>query len=91
MKRFRNEKNELTMVIKEITRITEQEAQEYYKNGIFLYAKDGREYVRLREDDDEILTHFQSFDGYNLFIPTDMLGTFLPDVASDDLALSSVE
>lgn len=91
MKRFRNEKNELTMMIKEIARITEQEAQEYYKNGIFLYAKDGHEYVRLHEDDDEILTHFQSFEGYNLFIPTDMLGTFLPDVASDDLALSFVE
>ena len=37
------------------------------------------------------MVHFQSFDGHNLSIPLDALGTFLPDVASDGNELILVE
>lgn len=37
------------------------------------------------------LAHFQSFDGFNLFVPSDSLGTHLPDVASDGMELAFVE
>ena len=47
-----------------------------------------REYVYINNDD--CLAYFQSFDGYNLFIPIDALGSFLPDVADDDRVLEIV-
>ncbi len=86
-KRFRNEDGSLIMTIDQIAEATEQEGREYYKAGeIFLFCEDGREYVHNSEPD-EPLIHFQSFDGYNLFIPTNRLGTFLPDVATDGMEL----
>ena len=49
---------------------------------------------RYRDENGQLtmtLAHFQSFDGKNLFIPSDSLGTFLPDVASDGMELVAVE
>lgn len=34
---------------------------------------------------------FQSFNGFNLFIPVENMGTFLPDVASEGMKLTFVE
>lgn len=90
MKRFRNANGQLTESIKSIEEKTLSEAMDYYRiGGIYLYKKDHREYVLINQDDG--LAHFQSFGGHNLFIPVESLGTFLPDVASDDLELIFVE
>lgn len=86
MKRYRDENGRLVESLEEIKKETAPEAAEYYQIGmIYQYAVDGREYVYLENDD--CLAYFQSFDGYNLFIPVDSLGTFLPEVADDDRVL----
>lgn len=86
MKRYRDESGRLVESLEEIRKETAPEAAEYYKIGsIYQNAVDGREYVYINNDD--CLAYFQSFDGYNLFIPVDSLGTFLPEVADDDRAL----
>lgn len=93
MKRYRDENGRLTTTIDQIKRETRKEALDYYRSGkIYLNATDGREYVYLMwAPGDGELAHFQSFDGYNLFIPVDSLGTFLPDVASKGMELILVE
>lgn len=76
-KRYRDESGQLVESLEEIKKETAPEATQYYQIGmIYQYAVDGREYVYLENDD--CLAYFQSFDGYNLFIPVDSLGTFLP-------------
>ena len=86
MKRFRDADGKLNITFEELKTTTAREAASYYQIGeIYKNADDGREYVYLANDD--CLAHFQSFDGYNLFIPVDSLGTFLPGVADDDRAL----
>ena len=86
MKRFRNADGKLNVTFEELKTATAQEAASYYQIGaIYKNADDNREYVYLENDD--CLAYFQSFDGYNLFIPVDSLGTFLPEVADDDRVL----
>ena len=93
MKRYRNGKGQLAMTIEQIKKETAAEAANYYRSGcIYQNAEDDREYVYLLPvPGDEELAHFQSFDGYNLFIPVDSLGTFLPDVASEGMELTFVK
>ncbi len=93
MKRYRNEKGQLTMTLEQLKKETSAEAASYYRPGsIYQSAADGREYVYLLPaPGDGELAHFQSFDGYNLFIPVDSLGTFLPDIASEGNELFFVE
>lgn len=93
MKRYRNENGQLTMTLDQIKKETAVEAANYYRPGnIYQSAADDREYVYLAPTpEDSELAHFQSFDGYNLFIPVDSLGTFLPDVASKGKELIFVE
>lgn len=89
-KRYRDERGQFTMSVKQIAKETAAEAARYYQiGGIYLSAENGKEYVYISTD--EVLGHFQSFDGRNLFIPTDRLGTFLPDVASEGMELLFVE
>lgn len=89
MKRYRDENGRLVESLEKIRKETAPEAAQYYKIGsIYQNSADGREYVYLANDD--CLAHFQSFDGYNLFIPIDALGSFLPDVADDDRVLEIV-
>ena len=89
MKRFRNADGKLNVTFEELKSATAQEAASYYQIGaIYKNAGDDREYVYLANDD--CLAHFQSFDGYNLFIPIDALGSFWPDVADDDRVLEIV-
>lgn len=92
-KRFRNAQGQLTMGLEQIKRETIFEAMDYYRSGkIYLFKEDGREYVCLPWlPGDGELVHFQSFDGYELSIPLDTLGTFLPDVASEGNELILVE
>ena len=90
MKRFRNANGTLMESLAAIKKKTLLEAMKYYKPGsIYLYKEDNREYVLI--DLDNGLTQFQSFDGYNLFIPVASLGTFLPDVADEGRELIFVE
>lgn len=93
MKRYRDGNGSLTKSIEQIKKETAADAMDYYKPGsIYLYKEDGREYVYcIPEAGDGELTHFLSFDGYNLFIPIKSLGTFLPDVASEGQELIFVE
>ena len=93
MKRYRNENGQLTMTLDQIKKETVAEAASYYRPGsIYQSTADDREYVYLLPTPgDGELAHFQSFDGYNLFIPVDSLGTFLPDVASEGNELFFVE
>lgn len=93
MKKYRCESGQLTVTLGQIKKETAAEAASYYRPGsIYQNAADGREYVYLLPTPgDGELAHFQSFDGYNLFIPVDSLGTFLPDVASDGMELIFVE
>lgn len=90
MKRHRNEKGKLTRSIEEIEKETFAEAKKYYRlGGIYFNNADKREYVLI--ENDEILAHFKSFEGYNLFVPAGSLGTFLPDVATEGKELLFVE
>lgn len=90
MKRFRNANGQLMESLAAIKEKTLLEAMNYYKPGsIYLYKEDNREYVLI--DLDNVLAQFQSFDGYNLFIPVASLGTFLPDVADEGRELIFVE
>lgn len=93
MKRYRNENGQLTVTLDQIKKETAAEARNYYRPGnIYQNAEDGREYVYLLPTPgDGELARFQSFDGYNMFIPVDSLGTFLPDVASEGYGLTLVE
>ena len=93
MKRYRDERGNLIKGIEQIKKEVQAEVMEYYKPGsIYLYKKEEREYVYcIPEPGDVELAHFQSFDGYNLFIPVENLGTFLPDVASEGMELVFVE
>lgn len=86
MKKFRDENGRLTRSLKEIELATEQEGRAYYTCGnTYLYATDGREYVHC--GDDGVLIKFRTSDGYTLFVPLELCGTFLPDVASNDMEL----
>lgn len=93
MKRFRNSNGQLTESIKSVKEKTLSEAMDYYRSGhIYLYKEDNREYVYcVPESGDGELAHFMSFDGYNLFVPVESLGTFLPDVADEGRELIFVE
>lgn len=89
MKRYRDENGQLTISLEQIKQETAAEAAAYYHiGGIYFNFADFNEYVMIEAG---TLAHFQSFDGKNLFIPSDSLGTFLPDVASDGMELVAVE
>ena len=88
MKRYRNENGILAVSIDVVEKETRKEAEWYYRKG-HIYLYESEEYV-LTENDNG-LCHFHSFSGKHLFVPACNLGTFLPDVADDELALSLVE
>lgn len=90
MKKYRDENGRLTMSLDQIKKETAAEAAKYYRiGGLYFNFEDFREYVYISNCEE--LAHFQSFDGFNLFIPVDSLGTFLPDVASDGAELVETE
>lgn len=87
MKRYRDENGKLLMSLQAIKEATAEEGCNCYLKGhIYLYKN--IEYVLVEVGE---LYHFQSFEGYNLFVPADSLGTYLPDVASVGLELTFVE
>lgn len=79
------------MSLEELKQITRDEAADYYRPGkLYLYASDGEYYVYLSSIAPEEIVHFESFNGKELFIPRDSLGTFLPGVAADGNELTLV-
>lgn len=86
MKRYRDASGKLTRRIADICRETAAEAIEYYQEGRS-YDYQGHVYDLLEIGE---LAHFASADGYNLFIPPERLGTFLPDVASDGNEITAI-
>lgn len=87
MKRYRDENGKLLMSLEEIKKATVEERRSYYKKGHIYKYKD-IEYVLIEVGP---LYWFQSFEGYNLFVTDDSIGTHLPDVASDGLELILIE
>lgn len=84
------ETKKIRMSLERLKKETYEASRKYYKiGGIYLYRNDSREYVFIEQDG--LLAHFQSFDGCNLFVPVDSLGTFLPDVASEGMELVKVD
>lgn len=80
-------KTELENILSKLEELAEQEAAAeaaayYHTGGIYFNFADFREYVLIKIG---TLAHFQTSDGYSLFIPSGSLGSFLPDVASDGL------
>lgn len=81
MKRYRNENGKLTISIDKLKKETVGESAAYYQVGKkYLFCAEMRIYT-LKEISN--LAHFESKDGHHLFIASNGLGTFLPDVASD--------
>lgn len=86
MKRFRDENGKLTLSLRELHRLTHEEAKEYFQLGEFyLYIADGEKYVLASLT--EAFAQFDSVCGKHLFVPVDNLGSFLPDVATDGCEL----
>ncbi len=78
-RRFRDENGKLAEKVEEIAKITLPEARNYYVNGD-RYENNGKIYT-FRVTDENML--FEGKDGEKLFVVPELMGTFLPDVASD--------
>lgn len=85
-KRFRDENGKLTISLSEIARKTVDEANRYYRPGlVYHYNLDGRDYVYRGVSSGIAL--FKSNDENELYIASENMGTFLPDVASEGYEL----
>lgn len=85
-KRFRDEYGKLTEKVAEIARKTLPEALNYYTDGD-RYEKGGKIYT-FKVTDENML--FEGTDGTKLFVAPEMLGTYLPDIASLDNSFTKV-
>lgn len=85
-KRFRDEYGKLTEKVVEIARKTLPEALNYYTDGD-RYENNGKIYT-FKVTDENML--FEGTDGTKLFVAPEMLGTYLPDIASLDNSFTKV-
>lgn len=87
--RYRNENGQLTVSLAELAELTKTEGAAYYQVGEKYYFEcDEKEYECTGScDETDMLMRFISADGVGLGIPKVALGTFLPDVASEGMAL----
>jgi hypothetical protein len=96
MKRFRDENGQLTIRVNEVARLTLDEANAYYINGE-QYTHQDKIYTCFRffdkdsNGDIQECIKFTSADGYNIFLIPEMLGTWLPDVASEGLEITRLK
>ena len=89
-KKFRGADGKLSISIEEVADATREEAERYYTVGkTYLYHADGRQYVLMSKG--EHVVHFIDIDGFNLYMSRKYIGTHLPDVANDELALELTE
>lgn len=85
-KRFRDENGKLTEKVEEIAKKTFAEARNYYINGD-RYENNGKIYT-FKITEENML--FEGKDGEKLFIAPELMGTYLPDVASEGSAFVKV-
>lgn len=87
--RFRDEHGHLTVSVRELAELTKEEGVAYYKEGErYWFQCDECEYLceGTHGDTGELL-YFKRKDGGELGVPVKACGTFLPDVASEGMAL----
>lgn len=95
MKRFRTESGQLTMRLADVALATLEESRAYFIDGA-QYLYQGRVYTLHRFTDADAhgdsveMSVFDSIDGYRIYADPDMLGTFLPDVASEGLEFTRI-
>ena len=78
-RRFRDEHGKLNEPVEEIAKKTLLEARNYYINGD-KYENNGKMYTfRVTEQN----LYFEGKDGEKLFVAPELMGTFLPDVATE--------
>ena len=85
-KRFRDENGKLTEKVEEVAKKTLPEARNYYVNGD-KYENNGKIYT-FRVTDENML--FEGTDGEKMFVVPELMGTYLPDVASEGSAFVKV-
>lgn len=85
-KRFRDENGKLTEKVEEIAKKTFAEARNYYINGD-RYENNGKIYT-FKITEENML--FEGKDGEKLFVAPELMGTYLPDVASEGSAFVKV-
>ena len=85
-KRFRDENGKLTEKVEEIAKKTFAEDRNYYINGD-RYENNGKIYT-FKITEENML--FEGKDGEKLFIAPELMGTYLPDVASEGSAFVKV-
>ena len=85
-KRFRDENGKLTEKVEEIAKKTFAEARNYYINGD-RYENNGKVYT-FKITEENML--FEGKDGEKLFVAPELMGTYLPDVASEGSAFVKV-
>ncbi len=78
-RRFRDENGKLTEKVEEIAKKTLAEARNYYINGD-RYENNGRIYT-FRVTEENML--FEGTDGEKIFVVPELMGTYLPDIASE--------
>lgn len=85
-RRFRDEDGKLTEKVEEIAKKTLPEARNYYINGD-RYENNGKIYT-FRVTEENML--FEGKNGEKLFVAPEMMGTYLPDIASEGSAFVKV-
>ncbi len=78
-RRFRDENGKLTEKVEDIAQKTLSEARNYYINGD-RYENNGRIYT-FRITEENML--FEAADGEKIFVVPELMGTYLPDIASE--------
>lgn len=84
--RFRDGKGSLRMSVEKLCETTKPEADNYYINGD-IYEYQGKRYTFLKTDREAV---FIADDGAEMYCDANHLGTFLPDVASEGMAVVRV-
>lgn len=89
MKQYRDSHGSLFSSLEAIANLTQEKAETYYMHGqMYLNESDQRTYICQRTS--EQFTSFIRMDGRQIIVPTEKLGTFLPDVASEGMAIRKI-
>lgn len=89
-KKYRDENGKLRLSSAELAQATAADGAEYYTvGGTFYSCSDGYEYVRLADCGETAV--FKTAEGRTLLIPSNTLGTLLPDVASTGMEFIKIK
>ena len=90
MKKDRNTCGCLSISTEAAAKLEKEAAERYYCHGqIYFNESDRRTYICQKKSDE--FTYFIRLDGRQLIVPTETLGTFLPDVASEGMAIRRIK